>query len=401
LVQGSTKRNIMAENLQNEHACWLAVHRAHGIGAVTFLKLLSIFGGPAKILETSRTKLSECSLKPESIDSLLSPNWEQIDKDCQWLSTNKAAVITIADGLYPPLLKEIADPPPLLFILGDQSLLATEQLAIVGSRTPTPMGEQTAEEFAKSLAEVGWTITSGMALGIDAACHRGALRAENGHTIAVIGTGIDRVYPARNRDLAHQIAQKGLIISEFPLGTSPVPGNFPRRNRIISGMSRGVLVVEAALRSGSLITAKQALEQGREVFALPGSIHNPLSRGCHSLIRQGAKLVETAEHIYEELVEILPRHPQINLSSNVGDSNQTQETIQELDTEYQIVLKYVGFEPTAVDTVVKECGLTADAVCSMLLVLELQGYIVSTHGGHYCKISEYHLLDETSDEESD
>ena len=379
----------MAEHLQTELASWLAVHSSPGIGASTFLKLLSIFEHPRNILESSRSQLSECTLKPQSIDSLLSPNWQQIEKDCAWLEANQASVITLADEQYPSLLKEISDPPPLLFVLGDKSLLSTEQIAIVGSRTPTPMGEQTAEDFAKTLAEVGWTITSGLALGIDSACHRGALKAENGHTIAVIGTGIDRVYPARNRDLAHQIAQTGAIISEFPLGTAPVPGNFPRRNRIISGMSRGVVVVEAALRSGSLITAKQALEQGREVFALPGSIHNPLSRGCHSLIRQGAKLVETAEHIYEELIEILPHRPQV--SSESSNSNKTDSN--ELDAEYQTVLKHVGFEPTAVDTVVEQSGLTADAVCSMLLVLELQGYIVSTHGGHYCKISEYHSSD--------
>lgn len=374
----------MAEHLQTELASWLAVHRASGIGASTFLKLLSIFEHPRKILESNRSKLSEYSLKTESIDCLLQPDWKQIEKDCQWLDENQASVVTLADDEYPPLLKEISDPPPLLFVLGNKSLLTSEQFAIVGSRTPTPMGERTSEEFAKTLAEVGWTITSGMALGIDAACHRGALMADNGHTIAVIGTGIDRVYPARNRDLAHQIAQKGAIISEFPLGAAPVPGNFPRRNRIISGMSRGVLVVEAALRSGSLITAKQALEQGREVFALPGSIHNPLSRGCHSLIREGAKLVETAEHIYEELIEILPHRPQVNI-----DSSDNELAIQELDEEYQIVLKKVSFEATAVDTVVEQSGLTADAVCSMLLVLELQGYIVSTHGGHYCKIAEY------------
>lgn len=389
----------MAEHLETELASWLAVHRATGIGAVTFLKLLSVFQHPRKILDASRSQLSEHSLKEESIEQLLSPDWEQVEKDCQWLTDNQASVVTIADKDYPPLLKEIADPPPILFVLGDKTLLTTEQIAIVGSRTPTPMGERTAEEFATTLADVGWTVTSGMALGIDTACHRGALLAKKGHTIAVIGTGIDRVYPARNRDLAHQISQRGAIISEFPLGTSPVPGNFPRRNRLISGMSRGVFVVEAALRSGSLITAKQALEQGREVFALPGSIHNPLSRGCHSLIRQGAKLVETAEHIYEELIEILPHRPQI--SSNHNNVNQGAEEIEatgiDLDDEYKLVLKHVGFEATAVDTVVEQSGLTADAVCSMLLVLELQGYIVSMQGGHYCKVSNQQALEEVAD----
>ena len=378
----------MAEHLQTELASWLAVHRAPGIGAVTFLKLLTLFEHPRKILELNRSRLTECSLREETIDSLLSPDWEQVEKDCRWLEENQASVINILDNNYPTLLKEIADPPPLLFVLGDTDTLASEQLAIVGSRTPTPMGEQTAEDFAKNLAGVGWTITSGLALGIDAACHRGALMQENGHTIAVIGTGLDRVYPARNRDLAHKIAQNGAIVSEFPLGSSPVPGNFPRRNRIISGMSRGVFVVEAALRSGSLITAKQALEQGREVFALPGSIHNPLSRGCHALIRDGAKLVETAEHIIEELVEIVPHRPQISttVSSETADSSK-----EALDQEYQCVLHHVGFEPTGVDSIVERSGLTADAVCSMLLVLELQGYIVSTHGGYYCKLSEHNV----------
>jgi len=378
----------MADHLQTELASWLAVHRAPGIGAVTFLKLLTLFKHPRKILELNRSHLSECSLREETIDCLVSPDWEQVEKDCRWLEENQASVINILDNNYPTLLKEIADPPPLLFVLGDTNILASEQLAIVGSRTPTPMGEQTAEDFAKNLAGVGWTITSGLALGIDAACHRGALMQENGHTIAVVGTGLDRVYPARNRDLAHQIVQNGAIVSEFPLGSSPVPGNFPRRNRIISGMSRGVVVVEAALRSGSLITAKQALEQGREVFALPGSIHNPLSRGCHALIREGAKLVETAEHIIEELVEIVPYRPQINttVSSETADGSK-----EALDEEYQCVLHHVGFEPTGVDSIVERSGLTADAVCSMLLVLELQGYIVSTHGGHYCKLSEHNV----------
>ncbi len=377
----------MAEHLQAELASWLAVHRAPGIGASTFLKLLSVFEHPQKILEASHTKLTACSLKKKSVEYLLAPDWQQIEKDCAWLAANQASVLTLADDTYPTLLKEITDPPPLLFVLGDKNLLLSEQIAMVGSRSPTPMGLQTAEDFAKNLAEVGWTMTSGLALGIDTACHQGALATQSGRTIAVIGTGIDRVYPARNRDLAHQIAQKGAIISEFPLGTAPVPGNFPRRNRIISGMSRGVFVVEAALRSGSLITAKQALEQGREVFALPGSIHNPLSRGCHSLIRQGAKLVETAEHIYEELIEILPCRPQLR---GVADKNapRDEKVSVELDADYRLVLDHVGFEPTAVDTVVERSGLTADAVCSMLLVLELQGYIVSTHGGHYCKLSE-------------
>ena len=377
----------MAEDLQTSLANWLAIHRAPGVGATTFLNLLSLYEHPDQILELNQSQLKECGLRSNSIEAIKAPDWNQIEKDCLWLEQNQASVLTILDADYPKLLKEIADPPPLLFVLGNKTLLNTEQLAIVGSRTPTPMGEQSAEDFSKNLAEVGWTVTSGLALGVDAACHRGAINAENGSTIAVIGTGIDRVYPARNRDLAHQIVQTGAIVSEFPLGSAPIPGNFPRRNRIISGMSRGVLVVEAALKSGSLITAKQALEQGREVFAMPGSIHNPLSRGCHWLIREGAKLVETAEHIIEELIEILPQAPHIKELNNDAESIVTDNSSDGLDADYQIVLEHVGFEATGVDSIVQRSGLTADAVCSMLLVLELQGYIASTHGGHYCKIS--------------
>jgi len=209
-------------------------------------------------------------------------------------------ILTLHDPAYPALLKEIADPPPLLFVRGDPAVLSRPQLGIVGSRNPTPGGRSLAEDFARSLSRCGLVVTSGMALGIDAAGHRGALRG-GGTTLAVAGTGPDRIYPARHRDLARAIVEQGAIISEFAPGTPALPSNFPRRNRIISGLSLGVLVVEAACRSGSLITARLAAEQGREVFALPGSIHNPLARGCHHLIRQGAKLVEDIEDIVEEL----------------------------------------------------------------------------------------------------
>jgi DNA processing protein len=250
---------------------------------------------------------------------------------------------------------------------------------MVGTRNPTPAGQETAQEFARHLAGVGLTITSGLALGIDAASHRGALAA-GGYSVAVVGTGLDRVYPARHRELAHQIAEQGALVSEFSPGVPPLAANFPRRNRIISGLSVGTLVVEAARQSGSLITARLALEQGREVFAVPGSIHNPQARGCHQLLRQGAKLVETAQDVLEELGTLVSYVPQAAMQPD-PDS----DSLSELDADYQKVLKCIGHEPTSVDTVVERSGLTADAVCSMLLVLELQGFVAATNGGHYCQ----------------
>jgi DNA processing protein len=269
-------------------------------------------------------------------------------------------------------------------------------LAIVGSRNPTHAGKDIAHDFALYLANMGMTITSGMALGIDAAAHQGALDSLNdsgshGLTVAVMGTGLDRVYPAKHRDLAHNIAKNGVLVSEYAPGTPALPGNFPRRNRIISGLSMGVLVVEAAVQSGSLITARLASEQGREVFAVPGSLHHPLAKGCHALIRQGAKLVETAEHILEELGGFAGMFSEADgkNQSFAQNSEQKQETELNLainvDDEYKQVLKCIDFEPTSVDKVVERSGLTADAVCSMLLVLELQGYVTALSGGYYCQ----------------
>jgi DNA processing protein len=258
--------------------------------------------------------------------------------------------------------------------------LQSPQLAIVGSRNPTPNGRITAQDFARHLADVGLTITSGLALGIDAASHLGALESD-GYTIAVMGTGLDRVYPARNRDLAHAVAERGALVSEYPLGTTPRPENFPRRNRIISGLSMGTLVVEAALQSGSLTTAHHAVEQGREVFAIPGSIHNPLSRGCHRLIREGAKLVETAEDILSELSALNQA-----LNSPPKTLEKHYDTSESLDQEYERLLDTMGFAPTPVDQLVSLSGLTAEEVSSMLLILELQGYVGSSPGGLYIRV---------------
>jgi DNA processing protein len=253
---------------------------------------------------------------------------------------------------------------------------------MVGSRNPTASGQQTATEFARHLSASGLIITSGLALGIDAASHQGALDAA-GATIAVMGTGLDRVYPARHRDLARQIAGEGALISEFPVGTPPLAENFPRRNRIISGLSLGTLVVEAALRSGSLISARNAGEQGREVFAIPGSIHNPLARGCHHLIRQGAKLVETAQDVIDELgalaVACLEQH-------NPGPPDEHPDQARELDGDYLQLLDNIEFESTSIDQLVTSSGLTPAEVSSMLLQLEMSGYIASSPGGIYNRL---------------
>lgn len=357
---------------------WLVLLHTPGVGAAITARLLTAFESIGEIFKASRDQLQQLGLRAQSIDFILRPDRESIAPDLKWLEQAEAHAITLMDSRYPGLLKEITDPPPVLFIYGDPGVLNLPQLAVVGSRNPTPTGAETARDFAGHLAGWGMTITSGLAQGIDAASHLGALDA-GGVTIAVTGTGLDRVYPAQHRELAHRIAEQGALLSEFPAGTPPLTANFPRRNRIISGLSMGTLVVEAAMQSGSLITARQALEQGREVFAVPGSIHNPQSRGCHSLIQQGAKLVETAQDIFDELggfaaVQMEHGSAQLPFQDNF-----------EMDDEYTKVLTSVGHEPASVDVVVSRSGLTADAVCSMLLVLELQGYLKSMTGGYYCR----------------
>jgi DNA processing protein len=281
---------------------WLTLGRLPGIGAGTPRALLEHFGSIENIFSASRGQLEKSLAgRCAAIDAILSgPDDAALKPELDWLGAPQHHLLVWSDPDYPPLLREIPDPPVMLYVMGDRRVLARPQLAIVGSRNPTPVGRENARAFAKSLAEAGLVITSGMALGIDGAAHRGALEA-GGQTIAVAGTGLDRVYPPRHRDLAHDIARHGALVSEFPLGTPPRPENFPVRNRLISGLSLGTLVVEAALQSRALITARLATEQGREVLAIPGSIHSPQSRGCHALIRQGAKLVETARDILEEL----------------------------------------------------------------------------------------------------
>jgi DNA processing protein len=347
---------------------------------VLFQRILSAGIKPGELFENPAGDVLGKGLKlsAKTLAYFKSPSWDRVEKDLDWAGKSGCQIICLSDSLYPSLLKEIPDPPPMLFVRGNSEVLSMPQLAVVGSRNPSAGGRQLANDYARQLAQTGLTITSGLALGIDAASHEGAMQA--GFTLAVAGTGPDRIYPARHRELAYRIVEQGAIISEFPLGTPPLASNFPRRNRIISGLSLGTLVVEAAVKSGSLITARLASEQGREVFAIPGSIHNPLSRGCHALIRQGAKLVENITDILEELgplaslaIEGMPEELKA-----VGQGNIDAADIQDP------VIEKMGFEPISIDSLVERCGLTPEKVSSMLLSLELQGRVTST-GGLYSR----------------
>lgn len=353
---------------------WLALLRAPGLGTRGALEVLTRTSPEALFNAALASEVRE-RLRSETRDFLRNPDWSAVNADLAWLATSpRNHIITLHDASYPRLLKEIADPPLVLFVHGDPAVLNQPQIAMVGSRNPTPQGVENAHAFAQSFARTGLTITSGLALGIDAACHEGAL-AGQGHTIGVMGTGLDRVYPKRHHALAHEIAAQGALISEFPPGTPPLKENFPRRNRIISGLSLGTLVVEASVNSGSLITARCAADQGREVFALPGSIHNPLARGCHALIRQGAKLVESANDVLEELHTTLPLQPSEAVHSGAPAAS--------LTPEQQSVWEQLGFEPTPMDRIVERTALTADVVSSILLLLELQGQVMSSGAQFY------------------
>lgn len=372
---------------QDQSAFMLALHRAPGVGAIQFQRLLKHFGSAHALFNARASDWQAAGIKAELGRYLQNPDWKNVENDLAWLEKSGNTLICLSDPEYPVLLKEIHDSPALLFIRGDVSLLARPQLAIVGSRNPSHAGAGLAKDFAAYLSNCGLAITSGMATGIDAAAHRGALE-NHATTIAVTGTGLDRVYPARHRDLAHDIASSGALVSEYPTGTAPLPANFPRRNRIISGLSLGTLVVEAALRSGSLITARTALEQGREVFAMPGSIHNPLSRGCHALIRDGAKLVETGEHVLEELgalADFSLYQPDIPLTQSKVDT--PTDNADKLPAGYNQLLDVMGFEAVSVNQLVDRSGLTPEEVCSMLLVLELDNHVVSGAGGRYTRSS--------------
>jgi DNA processing protein len=309
---------------------------------------------------------------------LAAPDEAAIDGDLTWLATSGARIVLATDPDYPPLLRQSAAAPAALYVLGSVEALASPQLAMVGSRSPTPAGRGTAREFAAWFAREGLAVTSGLALGIDAASHEGAL-AGGGQTIAVYATGLDRVYPAEHAALAQLIRAHGALVSEFPPRTPPLPRHFPRRNRIIAGLSLGTLVVEAARHSGSLITARHAGEFGREVFAIPGSIHSPLSRGCHQLIKSGAKLVEEAADVLSELRFSVPKE-------RVSRQPDEPRAARAMDKEYEMLLDAIGFEPATVDVLVARTHLPGESVASMLLILELEGHVATLPGGRYTRL---------------
>lgn len=350
--------------------------RVKGVGAKTYLMLLEVFCCASAVFDASIDSLKKSGVSELTANNIKNFDWTAIGPDEAWLKKEDCHLMCWQDDDYPALLREILDPPPVLFIRGERAMLGSLQIAMVGTRKPSPLAVTTARAFAKHLADVGLTVTSGLALGVDKAAHEGAL-ASTGHTIAVAATGLDRVYPASHRDLAGEVIKHGALVSEFPIGTQPKPGYFPRRNRIISGLSLGVLVVEAAIKSGSLVTARHAMEQGREVFAIPGSIHNPLAKGCHCLIRQGAKLVETADDVLEEL------GPLAVVASPGGDEPVSDSPLSEiaLEEDYQRLLEKMAFDPISIDALIVETSFTAEEISSMLLVLELQGLVSSVPGG--------------------
>ncbi|MEZ5537239.1 MAG: DNA-processing protein DprA [Thiolinea sp.] len=382
----------------------LQLWRAPGFGGASIQRLLSHFGSVHTALDSSDQELGKAGLNATKINLLRSTKPEDAHIDLDWLEGGKSRHILLPDYPdYPNLLSNTRSAPPLLFAVGNTSLLNDPQIAIVGSRNPSSGGRDNAYAFASHLAQNGLCITSGLALGIDAASHEGALE-NGGSTIAVVATGLDIIYPSANRKLAERIAAEGLIVSEFPIGVRPQAKNFPRRNRIISGMSVGTLVVEAALRSGSLVTARHAMEQGREVFAIPGSIHNPMARGCHQLIRQGAKLVETATDILEEVSAQLqdflladttpdisiatpPPIKQPKQSSSQPPATRQPEAEYSPDSDERLILDVLGHDPVPVDQIVLKTGLTIEEVSSMLLMMELQGYITACGGGHYMRLT--------------
>lgn len=363
---------------------WLTLGLATGVTGTTVNALIERFGSVEHAVGASKDELLAVGVKNAGVRDILSPDHARQTRCKHWLETSDCCVLTWLDPRYPSLLREITAAPPLLFVRGNADALSLPQLSIVGSRNSTPGGDETARRFAGHLAQSGFCITSGLALGIDASAHRGALRA-GGQTIAVLGTGPDVVYPREHVRLAEEIAATGALISEFGPGCTPRRSHFPRRNRIISGLAIGTLVVEAGVQSGALITARNAAEQGREVFAIPGSIHNPVARGCHQLIRSGAKLAETAGDIFEEL------HGMMACLAETIEQNlprPSEQTESGLDSEYDWLLSLMGWDPVSIDTLITRSGLTADEVSSMLLILELGKRVEPLTGGYYVQREE-------------
>ena len=391
-----------------ELSAWLRLALTPGVGNDKARDLLAACGLPGAIFEQAESALAQLA-SPKQVKGLLTPPpelAEQLERTWRWLNETgpegaPRRLLTLGDPLYPAGLLNMEDPPLMLFTLGAPGLgpdTLARSLAVVGSRNPTPQGAANARHFAKALAQAGLTIVSGLALGVDGAAHEGALEGMPADgalatvttvaTVAVVGTGLDRVYPAKHRELAHRIAQRGLLVSEYLLGTPPLPSNFPKRNRLIAGLAQGTLVVEAALQSGSLITARLTAEQGKEVFAIPGSIHTTQSRGCHALIRQGAKLVESAQDVLEELkLENLAAHGETE-APGTGETGETSGTgeMGGRSVAESGLLHALGFDPVGLDALQARCGLDAASLQAQLLGLELDGHVARLPGGLFQRL---------------
>ena len=372
---------------------WLRLQCTEGVGNITARHLLTAFGLPQSLFSQTESALREVvterqakalSRIPEGLALALETTWEWLQADLQ-----RRRILTLGDAAYPQALLNIEDPPVLLYAIGAPSIWESVVwntapcIAVVGSRNPTPQGASNAHQFAKTLAQSGLTVVSGLALGVDGAAHEGALSAASSElaTIAVVGTGLDRVYPKAHLGLARRIAENGVLLSEYPLGTPPTAANFPQRNRIISGLSLGTLVVEAALKSGSLITARLALEQGKDVFAIPGSIHSTQSRGCHALIKQGAKLVECAQDILEELHMVT-----FSESGNAGAEKMTEFGIEGGFDEASELLHALGFDPSSLEDLQARTGIDTAQLQAQLMALELQGRVARMPGALFQRV---------------
>jgi DNA processing protein len=387
---------------------WLIALRAPHLGGAKLIRLTERFGGMDRLVCAHRSDLRQAGLRDETIQAIKNHDAALLESDLEWLSEPLHHLLTWDSEQFPPLLRDVPSPPAALYADGDPDVLWQPQVAVIGSRNPTVGGRENARDFAGELSRRGMTVTSGLAAGIDSESHAAALAA-GGATVAVMGTGLDRIYPSSSKSLAGRIRKQGVLISEFPLGTSAKRAHFPSRNRIISGLSLGVLVIEAGLRSGTLITARMAGNQGREVFALPGSIHNPMSRGCHRLIRDGARLVQNVDEIMQELAPMAGQlagklQKQIDRGSteagwpleNPGDKPQVDSRLSgrqqiedgaphEQDPEYRLLWSCLGHDPKPVDSIIEQSGLTARAVSAMLLMLELRGMVEAHPGGAYSR----------------
>ena len=364
----------------DEFSAWLRLLETPGVGRGTARRLLAACGTPEAVFRATPAGLTSLvgATVAQALRELPPGFDDRLATARAWLDgADDRHALSLGDPAYPPLLLQTADPPLLLYVQGDPARLLQRAVAVVGSRHPTPQGLANARAFAAALSEQGWLVVSGLAQGIDAAAHEGALSGAAG-TVAVVGTGLDRVYPARHRSLAHQIARHGALISEFAPGTPPLPENFPQRNRLIAGLSLGTLVVEAALQSGSLITARLASEAGREVFAIPGSIHAPQAKGCHALLKQGAKLVETAQDILEELTPGLARQATLHLPSQSDGPADPADPL----------LEGLGYEPVTLDALMARTGWPVTDLMARLMTLELEGRVARLPGGLYQRLQQ-------------